>query len=205
MDAYQASVASLLNHMKHCQTDSEGNVAHHNPQDALPSSDATSPKKAKLSPKKLPNGVISSPYHHGCSSSSLSLPQSFIDGAVRIAVSTLEAKNSEESFVANAGLDARAILELLLKTGKVSARLHFEGNDSIQESVGKHKLITALQSVALSDKEGQRVFTPVDMIVVMLTKCSDLSERQLVAMLNYMMRESIPDDIASMFNTLTRN
>lgn len=71
--------------------------------------------------------------------------------------------------------------------------------DSIQESKEDHLLTSALCSVELSGKGGMHVVSPVVMIHEMLRNCQDLSERQLVVMLNYMLSRSLPDDIAEVF------
>jgi hypothetical protein len=199
LDAYERSVSTLLNEMKNSQTDREGNMAHHNPQDALPSSDSTKPLVDKISQKKQPNGVHSSEHAPDRANTLSSLPQSFIDGALRIVLALLQSRKAKDTAFTLVRLDAGLILSRLLQTGKVSARLHFEGTDSIQESNEDHLLISTLRSIKLSDKRGRRVFSPVDMIHEVLRSCPDLSERQLVVMLNYMLRRSLPDDIAEVF------
>jgi hypothetical protein len=209
LDTYESCVKSIVADMKNSQADTDGNVEQHNPQDALPSSEhggLNGVKKAsthKKTPKKPINCVRSSSRAHVRADTPSSLPQAFIDGAIRIVLNLLRSGKVEDPAqarrVALARLDARLILSQILHTGKVSARLHFEGIETIQESNEEHMLISSLRSVKLSNKRGRRVFSPVDMIHDMLQKCPDVSERQMVVMLNYMLCRSLPDDIAEVF------
>jgi hypothetical protein len=205
MDVYESSVAAVLNNMTTCQTDSYGNAAQHNPQDALPSSEHGGADGVKKSladqrlQKKQVNGIHPTSNVYMRAKTPSSLPQSFVDGAFRVVLDLLVCDKVENddlaSRIALACLDARLIMNRLLKTGKVSARSHFERTDSIQESKGEDFLTTVLRSVELANKKGKHACSPVDMIHEVLKKCPDVSERQTVAMLNYMLRSCLPGDI----------
>jgi hypothetical protein len=190
LDTYESCAAGLVDDLKI-------SLPHHNPQDALPSAE----KRPNGLKKKLANGVHSCPSKVLPACTPSSLPQSFIDGAVQIVLSFLgQCPKGGSSIlgrrVALASMDAGLILNRLIETGKVSAGLHFESANSFEDSKGDHLLESALKSVQLSNKNGKRVYSPVDMVLGMLRRCPDLSERQLVAMLNFMLRWSLPDDIA---------
>lgn len=190
LDTYEACAVGLLGDLKIYSS-------HHNPQDALPSAG----KGVNGLKKKHANGV------HKCAGNGLhayepsSLPRSFIDGAVQIVVLFLRqfvngGSNALGRRVVVASVDAGLILSRLIETGKVSARQHFESSNLFEEFRGEHLLESTLKSVQLSNKSGKLGFSPLDMILGMLKNCPDLSERQLVAMVNYMLRWSLPDDIA---------
>jgi hypothetical protein len=127
-----------------------------------------------------------------------SMQQAFIDGAVEI---TLEAFKGEKRCssrkLSQLAIDSRSILRRLLRSGRVSARLHFEGSFPLRETSKKHPLLLLLQSV-----HSPAIDTPLSamqLIVELLQNCHDLSERQLVILMNFMMRHPDPDDIAQAF------
>mmetsp|Transcript_4066 Transcript_4066/g.4597 ORF Transcript_4066/g.4597 Transcript_4066/m.4597 type:complete len:332 (-) Transcript_4066:51-1046(-) len=91
------------------------------------------------------------------------------------------------------GREARCVLKILLQSKRVSARLHFEGSYSLQETGKKHPLVTALKLCEHLAKENP--LSALQMILELIVNCSDISERQLVVILNYMMRYAKPDDI----------
>ena len=199
LETYESCISSLIDKMKVSDT-LNGIAPDHNPQDALPSNGKLLNGKKKKTPSKSRtekdlNGVNS----HSMKPRGLtptSLPQPFIDGALQIVLSFLQCGEIEGRRATFAQVNARLILNQLVKTGKVSARLHFENATSFQAASKEHILESTLRSIELSNKRGQRVYSPVDMILGMLRWCPDLSERQLVAMLNYMLRRSLPDDVA---------
>lgn len=124
------------------------------------------------------------------------IPQSFIDGSVQIALSIIlkekQDKNSRTALV-NLGLDARHVLKDLIQSKRVSARLHFEGSYALQETGKKHPLSVALK--AFGHPSFENPFSSLQMILEMIVNCSDLSERHLVIMLDYMMRHAKADGI----------
>ena len=199
LETYESCISSLIGKMKVSDT-LNGIAPDHNPQDALPSNGKLLNGKKKKSPSKSriekdSNGVNShSMKPRGLTPNSLS--QAFIDGALQIVLSLLHCDEIEGRRATFAQVNARLILSQLIKTGKVSARLHFENTAAFQETSKEHILEATLRNIELSNKRGQRVYSPVDMILGMLRWCPDLSERQLVAMLNYMLRRSLPDDVA---------
>jgi hypothetical protein len=128
------------------------------------------------------------------------LPQSFIDGALDITLSVIrcEPKPERSRHILQArSMEARSVLKQLLLSHRVSARVHFEGSDVLQESSKKHPLVLALHSLEMPKRFV--TYSPVNFIHDLLQCCSDLSERQLVILLNYMLRNATVHDIAESF------
>ncbi|KAG7361711.1 hypothetical protein IV203_036812 [Nitzschia inconspicua] len=123
-----------------------------------------------------------------------SLPQTFIDETARLMLDFILAPKQD---CAALGLEARLILKGLLRTGRVSARLHFEGSFPLQETTKKHPLYIILRKIH-RPVEGNPL-TAMQLIVELLQNCGDLSERQLVIMMDYMLRIPQADDIAQTF------
>lgn len=131
------------------------------------------------------------------------LPQSFIDGALKI---TLEAIRDEPKLgkgqvdLSTPSMEARSVLKMLLLSGRVSARGHFEGSYVLQESRKKHPLMVALR--CLQSPKRCTAYSPVDFVHDLLQNCSDLSECQLVIILDYMFRKATAHDIAESFTRM---
>jgi hypothetical protein len=205
-DAFDASVSSLKNRIdnsKDASTRSTRSMSmDSNPQD--PSNEtASSPKK---SAKKLRNGksnggfTPSSSHKKNKDDEKLPscLPQSFIDGTVQIAMSAILTENQDEknhATLSKLGRDARFVLKSLLRSKRVSARLHFEGSYALQETGKKHPLVTALKCIQHPATENP--LSALQMILEMITNCSDISERQLVVILDYTIRYAKTDDIVA--------
>ena len=137
------------------------------------------------------------------------IPQRFVDGATSIVLSTLQLPQVESKAVGMriklARLDARLILSRLICTGKLSARRHFVsdtdrtyGRDKDEEYADDF-FFTVMRSLKLTNKKGRRVFSPVDLMHEMLKWCADISERQMVTMIHYMLCKALPEDIAENF------
>ena len=133
-----------------------------------------------------------------------SLPQRFVDGATSIVLSVLQLPYAENKGVGIrsklARLDARLILTRLIRTGKVSARRHFDSSldHGRRQNEGNNSdcFFTALRSLKLTKKGNRRVFSPVDLMHDMLTWCPDISEGHLVTMIHFMLCKALPEDIA---------
>lgn len=121
------------------------------------------------------------------------LPQSFIDGALQITLAVIRDEPKAQKDQVIPSMEARMVLKLLLLSGRISARVHFEGSYVLQESRKKHPLILALGGL---ETPSRLTFSPVDFIHDLLQNCSDLSERQLVILLDYMLRKATVHDIA---------
>jgi hypothetical protein len=157
--------------------------------------------------KKMKNGKlngVSSPSPPPSSSNKFKggkipscIPQSFIDGSVQIALAAFTTDKTDtangSSALKKLGFDARLVLKELVQSRRVSARLHLEGVYALQETGKKHPLRIALGLMECSAKNSP--LSPLQLILKMITHCSDLSERQLVIMLDYMMRHAKADDI----------
>lgn len=120
------------------------------------------------------------------------IPQSFIDKSVHIVLSIIlrEKKLKKGNKL---GLDARHILKDLIQSKRVSARLHFEGSYALQETGKVHPLAMVLKYFGHASIENP--LSALQMIVEMIVNCTDLSERHLVIMLDYMMRHAKAGDI----------
>jgi hypothetical protein len=131
-----------------------------------------------------------------------STPQEFIDGATAIILQVLQIPKSEDEIVGDrvklARLDARTILLRLIRTGKVSARTHFESIVHDAENADCGPFLALLRSMKISQKKGD-VVSAVDLMHEMLSSCPDLTERQLVTMVHYMLCRALPEDIAENF------
>jgi hypothetical protein len=125
-------------------------------------------------------------------------PQEFVDGATTLVLATLQLPRTESKIVGIkikiARLDARLILYRLIRSGKVSARRHFQmfSDDDSDPDV----FLSVLRATKLTNKRGRRVISPVDLMHEMLSSCPDLTERQLVTMIHYMLCKALPHDIA---------
>jgi hypothetical protein len=127
-----------------------------------------------------------------------SLPQAFIDGSVQIVLDAIRSPGKDKGKLS---VDARSVLGRLLRTGRVSARLHFEGSFSLQETTKKHPLYTLLRQMQ-RPIDGNPL-TAMQLVVELLQNCRDVSERQLVIMMDYMLRIPKADDIAQAFADTT--
>ena len=130
-------------------------------------------------------------------------PQEFLDGATSIILQVLQIPKVEDKVVGIrvmlARLDARTILMRLIRTGKISARTHFD--IAVHDANNAHNtpFLALLRSIKLSHKRGARVFSPVDVMHEMLSSCPDLTECHLVTMIHYMLCRALPEDIAENF------
>eukprot|EP00934_Nitzschia_sp_Nitz4_P008576 Nitzschia sp. Nitz4//scaffold170_size48074//266//3013//NITZ4_007098-RA/size48074-processed-gene-0.17-mRNA-1//-1//CDS//3329538619//8566//frame0 len=196
MDTYEQSVGTIVSALKNEKIHNTGKGAQNPQDDDDVCANGHGDTNGTKSPMKQKNGV------NGTRKTKLPtpamLPQQFVEGVLEVVLNLLQAGQVEDPLlgrrVALARLDARTILGRLLRTGKVSARLQLE--DAEDEGGDESKLTKVLRSVKLTNKRGRRCFTPVDMIQVMLHKCPDVSERQMVSMLSYMLRRALPEDCA---------
>lgn len=126
--------------------------------------------------------------HHTTTASSISLqslPRDFVNAAVVILVGILHFLNTRKD--APAYKDARILLLRLLRTGLVSASSHFEPFN---------ETIFALESAGDDDRFG---YTSINFIFDLYRFCDDVSERQSVACLHYLLSRAPPRDIAAFF------
>ena len=135
-----------------------------------------------------------------------SLPQRFVDGATSVVLSVLQLPQVENKAVGIriklARLDARLILCRLIRTGKVSARRHFDANLGHGDPIDNDNsdfFFNALRSLKLTKKGNNRVFSPVDLMHEMITWCPDISEGQMITMIHFMLCKALPEDIAENF------
>jgi phosphatidylserine/phosphatidylglycerophosphate/cardiolipin synthase-like enzyme len=101
-------------------------------------------------------------------------PQEFVDGATNLMLATLQLPRMENKAVGIkimiARLDARLILYRLIRSGKVSARRHFQlfSDDDGANDI----LFSILRATKLSNKRGRRIISPVDLMHEMLSNLS---------------------------------
>eukprot|EP00537_Pseudo-nitzschia_pungens_P005074 CAMPEP_0172367222 /NCGR_PEP_ID=MMETSP1060-20121228/19668_1 /TAXON_ID=37318 /ORGANISM="Pseudo-nitzschia pungens, Strain cf. cingulata" /LENGTH=870 /DNA_ID=CAMNT_0013091385 /DNA_START=227 /DNA_END=2839 /DNA_ORIENTATION=- len=196
-DAFDASVSILMKDIASANEGTDTNSIDRSSKEPFNG-------EVKTPMKKVRNGKLSGGMNSTSSNISMKsvkipscIPQSFIDGAVQITLSAIlrrkKDKNVNTSALDKIGLDARHVLKDLLQSRRVSARLHFEGLYALQETGKKHPLATALSFMEYPAVENP--LSALQIILEMIVNCSDLSERQLVIMLDYMMRHAKADDI----------
>ena len=88
--------------------------------------------------------------------------------------------------------EAALLLRGLLRTKRVFARRHLQPDPSDSRSF--ERLLQALETTGQG--KAKVVYSPVDFILDVFTYCLDVSERQMVASLHYLLCRSSPDDIA---------
>lgn len=172
-----------------------GEMTPHNPQDpsnsAFESTRTTTRRSSKSNSTPLKNGR--------CELIQIGnadlLPQAFLDGTIRIILGAIRSPTLDGGKL---GVDTRLVLRRLLRTGRVSARMHFEGSFPLQETVKKHPLYVVLRLMHQQPLD-KNPLTSMQLIVELLQSCIDLSERQLVIMVDYMLRFPHADDIAQTF------
>ena len=129
------------------------------------------------------------------------LPQSFIDGSVQIVVSAILAENEDgnrQDSLSRFGRDARFILKILLQSNRISARVHFEGSHALQQTGNKHPLFRVLKAIDHPDTKNP--LSASEAVLDLIRHCSDISERQLVVILDYMMCYANPVEIRKTFS-----
>jgi len=114
-----------------------------------------------------------------------SLPRDFVNAAVVILVGILNFLNTRKD--ATSYKEARILFLRLLRTGLVSASSHFEPFN---------QTLLALESAGNDDRFG---YTSINFIYDLYRYCDDVSERQSVACLHYLMSRAPPRDIAAFF------
>jgi hypothetical protein len=187
-EAFDASISTLIKDMSSSNQEIDVLVStDSNPQDCS-NGDLRSPTK------RLKNGKLNGRSHMITNGRKIppSIPQSFIDGSVQIVLSIILREGQDKSS-SELGLDARHVLKDLIQSKRLSTRLHFEGSYALQETGKGHPLSMALKYLGHPSVENP--LSALQMILEMIVNCSDLSERHLVIMLDYMMRHAKADSI----------
>ena len=214
-EAFDCSLSRLTNIVNNSNVDDDEGIiplvnqdatTPHNPQDPSspehnkPNIVEKSPYNESTKTNRTPNGNKLSSSRKKEVDIPIEIPQPFIDGAVEIVMSTIHTEKKRKSnCLSQLAIDARYVLKRLIRTGRVSARLHFESSYPLQETSKKHPLSLALQSIRHSTEESQSPLSATQLIIEMLQHCSDLSERQLVIFVDYMIRFPQAKDIAGTF------
>jgi len=123
------------------------------------------------------------------------IPQSFVNESAKIVLSII-LRERKETLPRSLGSDARQVLKDLIQSKRLSARHHFEGSYALQETTSEHPLHKTLKS--LGHPSAENPLSAIQMILEMIFNCSDLSERHLVIMLDYMLRHAKADGIVDM-------
>lgn len=196
---FHTKKASMANGMHHAE-------ASDSTQDTEETSTASKHEEANGSAHFVVNGLKVPNTVRGFTPPSL--PQRFIDGAISIVLSVLQLPQTENKAIGIrsklARLDARLILSRLIRTGKVSARRHFDtsldhGHGGSNDEDTGDCFFAALRSLKLTKKGSNRVFSPVDLMHEMISCCPDISEGQMITMIHFMLCKALPEDIAENF------
>lgn len=179
----------------------DASCASGNPQDAILSKNAkmvngihhqsTNKKESCLNGEKVDTKVTGNFQHDRLR---FSVPQVFFDKATSVTVDILCSPSSiGRSAIRN---DARVLLRRLIRTGKVSARTHLVPRHDAVKSFTFMELLRALE---VSEEENNKwnSYTPFDLSNDIFSFCSDVSERQVVAVLRYTLSRALPKDIVA--------
>jgi hypothetical protein len=191
-EAFDASISTLIKDISSSNQEIEVlGSTDSNPQDSCNGD-------LRIPTKRLKYGKLNGRSHSRSSIKTegrkipASIPQSFIDGSVQIVLSII-LREMQDKNTSELGLDARHVLKDLIQSKRMSARFHFEGSYALQETGKKHPLSMALKHLGHPSVENP--LSALQMILEMIVNCSDLSERHLVIMLDYMMRHAKADSI----------
>jgi hypothetical protein len=201
LDAYNGAVALMITSTKRASGHGKKKASAGNPQDAI-----TSKKGEKLNGihndkknGKVKNGSAIKPAkenlvngQHGLSNLSVKTPgwisSTFVEHVTSLTIQILLLPGGQGKGTSQD--DASEILRRLIRTRKVSVRSQFRSDPGLFM-----RLLRSLEP-AEDEKSG---FTPVDFIFDMFLFCFDISERQLVTMLHYMLARARPCDVAAWF------
>lgn len=203
LDAYEGAVALVTARTKFATGDDEKNDSADNPQDAI-----TAKKGEKVNGVhhdkvngKVKNGssIVAAKDNlvngqHVLSNHSLraatprSISSTFIEHATSVTIQILLLPRGQGKSTTHE--DAHLLLHWLIRTTKVSARSQFRSDPGL--------FMKLLRSLEPAEDE-KSVFTSVDLINDMFLCCYDITERQMVTMLHYMLARARPCDVAAWF------
>jgi hypothetical protein len=195
LDAYDGALALMMTSTKR----GSGHDKKDNPQEAI-----TSKKGEKVNGKvngKVKNGsaikavkenlvngqhMLSNHSSRGVTPGWIS--STFVEHATSLTIQILLLPGGEGKGTTQD--DASLLLRRLIRTRKVSVRSQFRSDPGL--------FMRVLRSLEPEEDE-KSGYTPVDLIHDMFLYCYDISERQLVTMLHYMLTRARPCDVAAWF------
>lgn len=122
-------------------------------------------------------------------------PHAFVNGAMDAIVSLLllpSDKSKEASSLHADKIEAQSLVQSLLSTGKVSARLLFGMKNTDSETSDRFfAFLNALEPTPSA------FFSPVHVIHSILSHCTDVNERHLVTMIHFMLCRASPHHVAT--------
>jgi len=172
-----------------------------NPQDAIPTQNGGRINGVHSPVKKRKEDCLANGHHHSPPSDPFQhlnlLPQSFIDAAASVVIDILCMASTSE-LGGTLSTDARFLLQLLVCSGKLSARSHLVPR--IDQKMTFSNLLRSLESKASDENKGTiSIYTPFDFALQVCEHCSDVSEHQMVAMIHYMLSRANPKAVAASF------
>lgn len=200
LDAYESAVALIILSTKRPSGNDTKDASADNPQDAIHSrkgeksngihdhkvnGEVKNGSAVVTAKENLVNGqhVLSNPTARALTPHSI--PSAFVEQATSIVIQILVMPGGRGKSATQD--DAPLLLRRLIRTRKVSARSLFRSDPALFNGV--------LRSLEPSDDE-KSAYTPVDLIYDTFRYCCDISERQMVTMLHYMLAKAHPSDIA---------
>jgi hypothetical protein len=203
LDAYEGAVALIMADTKRASGHGKKNASADNPQDAIPSRKGEKVNgvhhhkangKVKngcaiVSAKEnLVNGQHVLSNHSARARTPQSISGTFVEHATALTIQILLLPGGQGKITTQD--DAPLLLRRLIRTRKVSARNQFRSDPGL--------FVRVLRSLEPAEDE-KSVYTPVDLIYDMFLFCCDISERQMVTMLHYMLSKARPCDVAAWF------
>jgi hypothetical protein len=206
LDAYDGAVASMMASTTHGSGHDKKKASADNPQEAITSKNGEKVNgihhgkvNGKVKNGKVKNGSVAAKENlvngqHVLSNHSSRgvtpgwISSTFVEHATSLTIQILLLPGGEGNGTTQD--DASLLLRRLIRTRKVSIRSQFRSDPGLFMRV-----LRSLES-AEDEKSG---YTPVDLIYDMFLYCYDISERQLVTMLHYMLARARPCDVAAWF------
>jgi len=125
------------------------------------------------------------------------MPRAFVDSAASLAVDIL-CLPSTSHIGGTVRNDARFLLQVLVRSGRLSARSHL-----VPRLDSRTKFTDLLRSLDLTASEIKQgvvsAYTPFDLANDIFANCSDVSERQMVGVLHHAITRALPEDVAACF------
>lgn len=159
----------------------------------------------KLPKNLIAGGSISSASNQPCRSDPVNnplhfVPQAFIDATTQLLIKYLRMPSRHGKANVDRDADSREILQRIIRSGKVSSRLLFQ-TDSTENLEGDPSSISAFLElfISISAEFTAVLCSPAEIVFDIVDHCFDVTERQMVGMLGYLMSKARPIDVASYF------
>lgn len=202
LDVYESAVAMVAKATEYASSSETKETFAGNPQDDIPSREGekvtnrVNPHykmngkvdKDSLAKENLVNGMRLSATLTARAHTPQSIPAAFVDHATSLVIQILLLPAGHERGTVKD--EARLLLQQLFCTRKVSARSQFRSDPRL--------LVDLLRSLETAEGE-KNTYTPVKLIFDTLRCCKDVSEKQMVMMLHFMIAKALPGDVAAWF------